>query len=134
MLSDEYRYRILKILESNPTVSQRELAIGLGMSLGKANYCLRALVATGLLKVSNFRNSKNKRAYMYYLTPKGIEEKARVTVDFLRVKMGEYESLKQEIELLRHEVAQARRQHAPAPDAGSHDTTAGTTKQDVAHG
>jgi len=104
MLTDEYRYRILKLVESNPEISQRELAKELGVSLGKANFCLRALIEVGLLKVTNFRNSKNKLAYMYLLTPVGIEEKAKITLRFLKNKMQEYEKLQCEIVLLKKEV------------------------------
>jgi len=107
MLTDEYRYKILKRLETNPEISQRELAQELGISLGKANYCLRALVQKGLLKVNNFRNNQNKAAYLYLLTPHGIEEKAKVTLRFMQYKMDEYETLKQEIELLQREAARA---------------------------
>ena len=105
MLTDEYRYKILKRLETNPEISQRELAQELGISLGKANYCLRALVQKGLLKVNNFRNNQNKAAYLYLLTPHGIEEKAKVTLRFMQYKMDEYETLKPEIELLQREAA-----------------------------
>jgi EPS-associated MarR family transcriptional regulator len=106
VLSDEYRYKILKLLEKDPALSQRELASALGVSLGKVNFCIRALIEKGLLKARNFRNNKNKSAYMYYLTPTGFEEKARVTVRFLRRKMDEYETLTQEIERLRNEVVE----------------------------
>lgn len=108
MLTDEYRYKILKRLETNPEISQRELAQELGISLGKANYCLRALVQKGLLKVNNFRNNQNKAAYLYLLTPHGIEEKAKVTLRFMQYKMDEYETLKQEIELLQREAARVK--------------------------
>ena len=104
MLSDEYRYRILKHLESDPEISQRELAHALGISLGRANYCLKALIEKGLVKANNFKNSSNRSAYAYYLTPKGFEEKARVTVQFLKRKVAEYEALKGEIESLRREA------------------------------
>jgi len=104
MLTDEYRYKIFKLVEAHPEISQRELARELGISLGKANYCLKALIEKGLLKAGNFRNSKNKMAYVYKLTPKGIEEKSNVTVRFLKQKMTEYESLKSEIEFLRQEA------------------------------
>jgi EPS-associated MarR family transcriptional regulator len=96
--------RLLRFLEENPQVSQRELAAHLGVSLGKANYCLRALVEKGQVKVRNFRNSDNKRSYFYLLTPSGVEAKARITVKFLHRKMQEYEELKTEIEELRREV------------------------------
>jgi EPS-associated MarR family transcriptional regulator len=103
MLTDEYRYKIFKLLESNPEISQRQLAGELGISLGKANYCLKALIEKGLLKAGNFRNSKNKLAYAYKLILRGIEEKASVTVRFLKKKIREYEQLEQEIKELRKE-------------------------------
>ncbi len=105
MTSDESRYKLLKLLAARPNVSQRELAKELGISLGKANYCLTALISKGWVKAQNFTNSDNKRAYAYLLTPGGIEEKARVTFYFLKRKMAEYEALKGEIEDLRREVA-----------------------------
>ena len=119
MLTDEYRYKILKRLETNPEVSQRELAQDLGISLGKANYCLKALVEKGLLKVNNFRNNQNKAAYLYLLTPRGIEEKAKVTLRFMQYKMVEYEALKQEIELLQREVSRKMEQTRPLSNVRS---------------
>ncbi|HQT26836.1 MAG TPA: MarR family EPS-associated transcriptional regulator [Burkholderiales bacterium] len=104
MLSDEYRYRILKLLETDPEISQRALARELGISLGRANYCLKALIERGLVKAGNFRNSSNRSAYAYYLTPKGLDEKARITIAFLKAKMAEYEALRSEIENLRMEA------------------------------
>lgn len=104
MLKDSERYHILKRLHANPEASQRALADELGISLGKVNFCLNALIERGFLKAENFRNNKHKRAYMYYLTPKGFEEKARVTLRFLRTRMAEYESLQREIGELREEV------------------------------
>lgn len=109
MLNDEYRYKILKLVSDNPEISQRELAQQLGVSLGRVNYCLKALIEKGLLKASNFRNSKNKLAYMYLLTPHGIEEKAAITVRFLQHKVREYESLQSEIEELRREASRIGR-------------------------
>ena len=105
VLTDEYRYKILKLVEANPEVSQRELARELGISLGKANYCLKALIDVGLVKAHNFRNNKNKLAYMYLLTPKGIEEKASITLRFLKIKLREHQALLSELEELREEVA-----------------------------
>ncbi len=104
MLSDEIRYKIFKTLKDDPQISQRELARKLGVSLGRVNFCLKALAQKGLIKVSNFRNNKNKQAYAYLLTPSGIEEKAHVTIRFLRDKLAEYENLETEIEQLRSEV------------------------------
>lgn len=100
MLTDEYRYKILKLIEADSEISQRELAKALGISLGKTNFCLKALIEKGLLKVSNFKNNKNKLAYMYLLTPSGIEEKSMITVRFLKAKIAEYEALSAEIKLL----------------------------------
>jgi EPS-associated MarR family transcriptional regulator len=102
--SDEVRYRILKYVSEHPNASQRDLAHELGVSLGKANYCLRALIEKGLLKARNFRNSEHKSAYAYVLTRKGMDEKISVTYAFLRRKMAEYDMLTEEIERLSAEV------------------------------
>lgn len=104
MLTDEYRYKILKALEKNPEISQRDLARELDVSLGRANFCLKALIDVGLLKVSNFKNSKNKLAYMYLLTPSGVKEKSAITERFLKAKLQEYEALQAEIDMLRAEA------------------------------
>lgn len=104
MLTDEYRYKILKLIEANPEISQRELATALGVSLGKTNFCLKALIDVGLVKVSNFKNSQNKLAYIYLLTPSGVEEKSKITLRFLKAKMHEYELLQAEISLLLEEA------------------------------
>jgi EPS-associated MarR family transcriptional regulator len=105
MLTDEYRYKILKIISDHPEISQRELARKLGISLGKVNYCIQALMEKGLIKATNFRNSKNKLAYMYFLTPRGIEAKTAITVAFLKYKLKEFEALEREIEVLRKDAA-----------------------------
>jgi EPS-associated MarR family transcriptional regulator len=104
MPSDEINYRILKLLEENSSISQRELAKSLGVSVGKVNYCVRALLDKGWMKVRNFRNSQNKLAYSYLVTPAGIDGKARLTLRFLQRKIGEYERITAEIEQLRREV------------------------------
>lgn len=106
MQADEVRYRLLRLLGPNPSLSQREVARELGISVGKVNYCLRALIDRGWIKAANFRNSRNKAGYMYLLTPRGIEEKARVTAHFLQIKVREYEALQMEIEKIRNEVLQ----------------------------
>lgn len=113
MLNDETRYRILKLLEADPHASQRRIAGELGISLGRVNYCLRALVSKGVVKVNNFRGSNNKRAYLYLLTPRGIEERAALTARFLRVKMQEYEILKRELDELRREAEALGRRGGP---------------------
>lgn len=105
MLTDEYRYKILKKLEAKSDVSQRELARELGISLGKVNFCLNALIEKGLVKANNFRQSENKKGYIYLLTPSGVEEKAKITVRFLKYKLAEYEKIKAEIQQLQHDVA-----------------------------
>ena len=94
------RFRLLRLLEEEPELSQREISHRLGVSLGGVNYVLRALVEKGLLKVRNFRASNNKLRYAYVLTPRGIDAKARLTTGFLRRKMAEYEALRAEIEAL----------------------------------
>lgn len=104
MLIDAHHYRLLKLLEFNPHMSQRELAQAMGVSLGKINYCLKALVAKGFVKLENFRKNQDKHVYAYLLTPDGVEEKARVTVAFLQRKLSEYEAIRGEIEELRKEV------------------------------
>ena len=110
MISDETRYELIRLLESNPDMSQRDVAKTLGISLGKTNYCLRALIRKGWIKAANFKNSRNRKAYMYQLTPRGVEEKAKLTMRYLQIKMREYESLRVEIEELRRE---AERESAP---------------------
>ena len=112
MLSDEYRYKIMKVLESNPEISQRKLASELGISLGRVNYCMQALMEAGLVRVRNFRSSKKKSGYVYHLTPRGIEEKLRVTSRFLKRKMKEYEELEKEIEQMRLEMKETEKAEA----------------------
>jgi EPS-associated MarR family transcriptional regulator len=107
VLTEDLRYKLLKLLAEEPQISQRDLAGRLGISVGKTNYCLGALVDKGLVKINNFRRANNKLAYAYFLTPRGIEEKARVTVSFLQRKMREYAELQDEIEVLRRETLAA---------------------------
>lgn len=102
---EESHYKLLRLIELRPDASQRELASAMGVSLGKVNYCVNALIEKGWVKARNFRNSKNKLAYAYLLTPRGVEQKATITLHFLQRKVTEYESLKREIADLRREVA-----------------------------
>jgi len=88
--NEQTTYRLIKALEANPEISQRQLARGMGISLGKVNYCLKGLLEKGLIKVRNFRNSQNKLAYAYLLTPRGIEAKAQITSRYLKRRMEEY--------------------------------------------
>ena len=89
---------LLRKIKKNPTYSQRELAGELGFSLGKLNYCLQALKSKGLIKINNFRKNPNKANYIYVLTPKGIVEKTKLTINFMKRKMNEYDELKRELD------------------------------------
>ncbi|PSK80410.1 EPS-associated MarR family transcriptional regulator [Limimaricola soesokkakensis] len=115
MSQDDLRFRLLRLLEADPTLSQREIAAELGLSLGRVNYVLRALVEKGQVKAGNFRVSQNKLAYAYLLTPGGIEEKARLASGFLKRKLAEYEALQAEIRTLQREMDEAA-QDGPAGD------------------
>ena len=97
-------FRIMRILQENPDLTQREIASKLGMSVSGLNYCLKALIEKGFVKMGNFQNSKNKFKYVYLLTPQGIAKKVALTSRFLKLKMQEYETLKLEIEELKAEV------------------------------
>jgi EPS-associated MarR family transcriptional regulator len=96
----EIDFKALQVLGASPQINQRELAAMLGVSLGKANYCVRALLSKGQIKIQNFKNSKNKLAYAYTLTPAGMAALAMLTTEFLQVKTAEYERLRAEIEAL----------------------------------
>ena len=103
---EETRFRVMRILQDNPDLTQRELAQKLGISVGGLNYCLNALIDKGFVKVSNFQQSKNKFKYVYLLTPQGFAEKVAMTSRFLKRKMDEYDALKGEIEALKAEVGE----------------------------
>ncbi len=103
-LQEDTCFRVMRILQENPDLTQRELAGKLGISVGGLNYCLKALIQKGLVKMKNFANSKNKFGYVYILTPSGISEKTAMTQRFLRRKIMEYEALRWEIEDLRSNV------------------------------
>ena len=103
-LVTEAHYRVLKALEANPNLSQRQLASELGISVGKANYCIKALIDRGWVKARNFRNSDNKLAYAYVLTPSGIRRKSQLTMRFLERKRREFEALRREIAMLSAEL------------------------------
>jgi EPS-associated MarR family transcriptional regulator len=97
-------YKLMRLLEENPGMSQRDAARELGVSLGKINYCLRALMGRGWVKAANFKNSQNKAAYLYMLTPTGIAGKANLAVEYLKEKVSEYEALRVEIERMQRET------------------------------
>ena len=113
-MQDETTYKLMKLIEESPHLSQREIAQRMGISLGKANYCLKALIEKGFVKAKNFYNAKQKTPYMYNLTPSGLEEKTRVSFRFLKRKMQEYEEIKVEIARLKAETEQSQ-------DAGDRD-------------
>jgi EPS-associated MarR family transcriptional regulator len=100
----EIRYRLLKLLGDDPNLTQRQMASEMGLSLGKFNYCLKELVKKGIVKIERFTTSDRKAAYIYLLTPRGINEKATITASFLKRKLYEYEEIIQEIESLKKEV------------------------------
>ena len=101
MNNKDIRLDLLRKLELNPKCTQRELSQEMGISLGKVNYCMQKLTAKGWVKLTNFSRSSNKLGYMYLLTPKGIEQKARLTTSFLKTKLEEFEILKNEISQLK---------------------------------
>lgn len=105
--AEESSLRVLRLLEKKPQLTQRELAMELGISLGKANYCMQAVLAKGFIKLQNFRGSNNKLAYAYLLTPSGLAAKSSLAVSYLQIKMVEYERLRAEIEQLRREAGGA---------------------------
>ena len=94
----EDHFEVLRKIEKNPNSTQRELAEELGFSLGKLNYCLKALKNKGLVKIENFNKNPNKINYIYVLTPKGFSEKTKLTINFMKAKMKEYDELKAELE------------------------------------
>ncbi len=102
-LHEETHLKVLRLLQAQPQMNQRDLAAALGVSLGKTNFCLQALLSKGLLKMQNFKNNQRKLAYAYLLTPAGMTEKAALTARFLKRKTLEYEALKSEIEVLQRE-------------------------------
>ena len=95
---------LLRTISDNPQITQRELSSKLGLSLGKINFLMKSLIEKGFIKARNFKNSQNKISYLYFLTPSGIEEKARITYHFLKRKTKEYERLEAEIRHLQQEV------------------------------
>ena len=103
-LQEDTRFRILRLLEENPELSQRSLAAQVGISVGAVHYCLNALVEKGMIKLGNFSAAPDKRRYAYVLTPRGMAEKMRLTGRFLARKRAEYEALKAEIEALEVEI------------------------------
>jgi EPS-associated MarR family transcriptional regulator len=103
-LQEDTYFRVLRMLQDNPDMTQREIAEKLGISTSGLNYCLKALIDKGLVKVHNFSQSKNKFGYIYVLTPQGIAEKAMLAGHFLKRKMTEYEQLQDEIEALKVEM------------------------------
>lgn len=115
---EDLHFRLLRLLENHPEYSQRDISRALGISLGGVNYCLKALIDKGLVKIENFKTSRHKFGYLHVLTPQGIATRAALTNRFLRRKLEEYESLKVEIQALEQELADdaGRRSDAHAAD------------------
>lgn len=111
-VNDETRYQLIRLIEENPNISQRELANRLGISLGKVNYCLRALINVGWVKAGNFVRSDNKMRYAYMLTPAGLSEKTKIAARFLQKKQAQYELLKIEIARLKSELGHNSPDHS----------------------
>jgi EPS-associated MarR family transcriptional regulator len=109
-IQEETHFRLMRAIQENPDITQRELAAQLGMSVGGINYCLSALINKGFVKMTNFQKSKNKFKYIYLLTPRGISEKVTLTGLFLKRKMEEYDSLKDEIERLKVELGGGKKE------------------------
>ena len=103
VLNNQNKYQLLKSLEQGTNITQRKLSKELGISLGKVNYCLQSLIQKGFIKINNFKNSNNKIQYSYLLTPQGVEEKTKLTIEFLKAKTKEYEVLKKEVERINEE-------------------------------
>ncbi|MDA9102981.1 MarR family EPS-associated transcriptional regulator [Candidatus Thioglobus sp.] len=104
MSNREVHLALLRKLEINPGYTQRELAREMGISLGKVNYCIKKLSEKGWIKLTNFSANSNKLSYIYLLTPRGIEQKAKLTVSFLKIKIDEFEVLRNEISNLKHDL------------------------------
>ena len=105
-MTNETHLKILRLLESYPHITQRDLSVKLGISLGKVNFCLKALKEKGFLKWQNFSRNPNKSTYFYVLTPEGVVEKTKLTIYFLKKKQEEYEALKAELESLSSQCSQ----------------------------
>lgn len=105
----EKDYKILRFIEKNNSSTQREIAKGVGLSLGMVNYVLKELAKKGIIKMENFRKSKNRWSYKYILTPKGIEEKTKITYGFLKQKVIEYDRIRKQIEELKKELTLKRK-------------------------
>tara|TARA_B100000242_G_scaffold244134_1_gene184438 strand:- start:894 stop:1214 length:321 start_codon:yes stop_codon:yes gene_type:complete len=97
MKNRQDHFDVLRRIQNNPKSSQRKLAEDLGFSLGKLNYCLKSLQEKGLVKIKNFKKNPSKINYVYVLTPKGIAEKTKLTINFMKRKMAEYDELKSEL-------------------------------------
>jgi EPS-associated MarR family transcriptional regulator len=120
----EIRYRLLKILSQQPSLSQRDMARQMGISLGKVNYCVSELAKRGLIDVIRFKSARNKIPYTYVLTPRGMTEKARITANFLRRKVAEYEEIQRQIAELSQEVQEDRQNGFQQPETSQASTRA----------
>jgi EPS-associated MarR family transcriptional regulator len=116
-LQEDTHFRVLRLLQENPEMSQRKLAATVGISVGGMHYVLKALINKGLVKLENFTAAEDRRRYAYVLTPKGLKEKSVITARFLKRKLTEYEALKEEIETLQNEFAEKGKSSAPGNTA-----------------
>lgn len=115
-VDNEIRLKLLKLLDNEPSLTQREMNKRMGVSLGKINYCLSALVERGLIRVERFKKHKNKSAYIYRLTPKGLEEMANLTLAFLKIRIKEYALIRKEIESLSEQICKMNPDLKEDPD------------------
>ena len=106
-IDPDIHFSILRLIDDEPQITQRELSKRLGISLGGVNYCLKALISIGHIKAENFSKNPNKLVYLYLLTPRGVAEKAKLTTGFLKRKMEEYQAIKKEIKELRLRIKKA---------------------------
>ena len=105
-VNDEIRYKLLKLLKDQPTLTQREMNQQMGVSLGKINFCISALAEKGMIRIERFKNNSNKAAYIYRLTPSGFKELTRLTYSYLHLKLAEYDQIKKEIKSLADQLSQ----------------------------
>ena len=126
-IQEETHFRIMRLLQDNPDLTQRELASRLGISVGSLNFCLNALIDKGFVKMANFQKSKNKFKCIYLLTPQGIAEKVALTSRFLQRKMEEYDALKNEIDTLQAELSHNKEGHDTGFNGSTLTTHCSTT-------
>lgn len=118
LYNQEIHYRLLNLLADEPRIGQRDMAMKMGISIGKVNYCIAELASKGLIKIKRFKNTKPKLPYAYMLTPHGMEEKGRITVKFLKRKVEEYDEIKRQIKAIAQDIEQNGLQAMAAAELG----------------